>query len=73
MLEVTQVATILDDGLGKLPEHTIHVGALTWPQALKEANMAPMTGDQQGQVRVLLHCLHWNGWIGEHRKSTEFN
>lgn len=65
MLEVIQVATVLDDGLSKLPEHTIHVGALTWPQALKEANMASVTGNQQGQVRVLLHRLHWNGWREE--------
>ena len=64
---------MLDDGLGKLPEHTIHVSALAGPHALQEADVAPVTGDQEGQVRVLLHRLHWNGWRGQKNYQMQSN
>ena len=52
---------MFNDGLSKLLEDSVHVRALSRPQALEETNMAAMTGDEQGQVGILLHCLHWNG------------
>lgn len=62
--EVLEPAALLDDGLGKLLEDSVHVGALSGPQALQEANVAAVAGDEQGQVGILLHGLHWNGCKG---------
>lgn len=70
-LKVRQAAPVLDDGLSKLPEDSVHVGASARPQALQEANMAAMTCDQKSQVWVLLHCLHWNG-CGNASKASVF-
>ena len=46
--KVIQVTTLFDDGLGKLLEHAIHVGAPSGPQALQETYMAPMASDKEG-------------------------
>lgn len=59
---------MLYDSLGKLLEDTVHISALSRPQTLQEANMAAMTGDEKGQVRIPLHSLHWNGWGGGKEK-----
>lgn len=46
--EVLETAPLLNKGLGKLPEHTVHVGGVTGPQSFKEADVAPVRGDQEG-------------------------
>lgn len=59
--EILKSTAFFNDGLCKLLEDSVHISALSWPQTLQEANVASMAGYKQGQVRVLLHCLHWNG------------
>lgn len=58
---------MLDDRLSKLLEDSVHVRALSRPQALEETDMAAVTGDEQGQVGILLHRLHGNGWKAKNR------
>lgn len=55
---------MFNDRLNELLEDSVHVRALSRPQALKETNMATVTGDEQGQVGILLDRLHWNGCKG---------
>lgn len=62
--EVFESAALFNDCLSKLLEDSVHVCALSRPQALKKTNMATVTGNEQGKVRILLHCLHWNGCKG---------
>ena len=62
-------AAFLDDRLSKLLEDSVHVGAPSRPQALQETNMAAVAGNEQGQVGILLHCLHWNGCKEETKDS----
>lgn len=59
--EVFESAALFNDRLGKLLENSVHVSALSRPQALKETNMAAITGNDHGQVGILLHRLHRNG------------
>lgn len=60
--EVFELVSLFKDRLCKLLEDSVHISAMTRPQTLQETNMAAVTGDEQGQVGVLLHCLHWNGF-----------
>lgn len=55
-----KLVPFFNDRLCKLLKDSVHVSALSWPQTLQEANMAAVTGNEQGQVRILLYCLHWN-------------
>lgn len=63
--EVLESAALFKDGLGELLEHSVHVSALPRPQALQEADVAAVARDEQRQVGILLHCLHWNGCRGK--------
>lgn len=63
--EVAEAAPLFNDRLGKLLEDPIHVGALAGPHALQEADVAAVTGDEEGQVGILLHSLHWNRFRGD--------
>lgn len=60
--EVFELVSLFKDRLCKLLEDSVHISAMARPQTLQETNMAAVTGDEQGQVGVLLHCLHWNGF-----------
>lgn len=66
-----EAAALLEDGLGELLEHSVHISALSWPQALQEANVAAMACDEQRQVGILLHHLHWDGCGGKARGDGE--
>lgn len=64
-MEIIQTAAVLKHSTGELAKHSVHVGALPWPQTLQEANVAAVTGDEQGHIGVLLHRLHRKGWRGK--------
>lgn len=59
--EVFESTALFDDRLDKLLEDAVHVSPLSRPQALEETDVASVTGDEKGQVGILLHSLHWNG------------
>lgn len=63
---------MFNDCLSKLLKDSVHVCALSRPQALKETNMAAVTGDEHGQVRILLHRLHWDGCKGNKYSGPVF-
>lgn len=63
-MEIIQTAAVLKHGTGELAKDSVHVGALPWPQTLQEADVAAVTGDEQGHIGVLLHRLHRKGMIG---------
>lgn len=67
--EVFESAALFKDGLGELLEHSVHVGALPRPQPLQEADVAAVARDEQRQVGILLHRLHWDGCGGEGREG----
>lgn len=67
--EVFESAALFKDGLGELLEHSVHVGALPRPQPLQEADVATVTRDEQRQVGILLHHLHWDGCGGKEREG----
>lgn len=71
--EVFESAALFDDCFSELLEDPVHVSALPRPQALEEANMAAVTRNKQGQVGILLHCLHWNGCKGDKAFQLLFN
>jgi hypothetical protein len=52
--------SMLNHGLHKLLEDTIHVGALPWPDSLQKTNVASMRSEDQSDVRVLLSSFYWN-------------
>lgn len=60
--KVFELVSLFKDRLRKLLEDSVHISALSRPQTLQETNMAAVTGDEQGKVGILLHCLHWNGF-----------
>lgn len=64
-------AALLKDGLGELLEHSVHISALSRPQPLQEANVAAVACDEQRQVGILLHRLHWDGCGGKAREDGE--
>lgn len=64
--EVLESAALFEDRLGKLPVDSVHVRALPRPQALQETDVAAVTGNEHGQVGILLHRLHWNGCRRKH-------
>lgn len=68
--EVLEAAALFKDGLCELLEHSVHVGALPRPQTLQEADVAAVTCDEQCQVGILLHHLHWNGCEGRKAKVS---
>lgn len=63
---------MFDDCFSELLEDSVHVSALPRPQTLQEANMAAVTGNEHGQVRILFHCLHWNGCRGKKKYKSSF-
>lgn len=67
--EVFESAALFKDSLGELLEHSVHVGALPRPQPLQEADVAAVTRDEQRQVGILLHHLHWDGCGGKEREG----
>lgn len=65
--EVLEPAPLFNDRLGKLLEDPIHVGALARPHPLQEADVATVTGDEEGQVGIPLHSFHRNCCRGQGR------
>lgn len=52
--------SMLNHGLHELPEDSIHVSGLPWPDALQKTNMASVRSEDQRNIRVLLSSFYRN-------------
>lgn len=59
-LHVREFVSMLNHGLYKLLEDSIHVGGLPWPDSLQKTNMASIRSKNQSNIRVLLSSFYWN-------------
>lgn len=59
-LHVVEFMSMLDHGLHKLLEDSIHVSALPRPDSLQKTNMASIRSKDQSDIRVLLSSFYWD-------------
>lgn len=52
--------SMLDHGLHKLLEDSIHVSTLPGPDSLQKTNMASVRSKDQSHIRVLLSSFYWD-------------
>lgn len=65
------LGTVSKHSLDILSEQAVHVALVPWEQPLHESNMAPVRGDNYGDVVILLSFLCWYGYIQTNKYSTD--
>lgn len=63
-LHVREFMSVLNHGLHKLLEDSIHISRLSWPDTLQKTNVASIRSKDQSNIRILLSSFYWNSMTG---------